>query len=98
MDPYEVSALDFFISEMSNNDFSWQEKAACRGANTDMFFLEEDQTKINQKKLVATRELCGGCPVSEQCLDFALDNYIHFGIWAGTTPLQRKAMRRERRS
>jgi WhiB family transcriptional regulator, redox-sensing transcriptional regulator len=93
-----MSALDFFISEMSNNDFSWQEKAACRGANTDMFFLEEDQTKINQKKLVATRELCGGCLVSKECLDFALDNYIHFGIWAGTTPLQRKAMRRERRS
>ena len=93
-----MSALDFFISEMSNNDFSWQDKSACRGANTDMFFLEEDQKKINHKKLEAAREICASCLVSKECLDFALDNYIHFGIWAGTTPLQRKAMRRERRS
>ena len=93
-----MSALDYFISEMSNNDFSWQEQAACRGANTDMFFMEEYQTGINQKKIVAAREMCGGCLVSKKCLDFALDNYIDFGIWAGTTPLQRKVLRRERRS
>lgn len=93
-----MSALDFFISEMSNTDFGWQEKAACRGANTDMFFMEEHQNGINQKKLVVARETCGGCSVSKECLDFALDNYIDFGIWAGTTPLQRKVMRRELRS
>jgi|APGre2960657404_1045060.scaffolds.fasta_scaffold56991_3 WhiB family redox-sensing transcriptional regulator len=92
-----MSALDYFISEMSNKDFSWQEQAACRGANTDMFFLEEDQTKINQKKLAAAREMCAECLVAEKCLDFALDNYIDFGIWAGTTPLQRKGLRREQR-
>ena len=89
-----MSALDYFISEMSNKDFSWQEQAACRGANTDMFFLEEDQTKINQKKLVATRELCGGCPVSEECLDFAL-KYGVSGYWGNTTEHERSKLRKQ---
>jgi WhiB family redox-sensing transcriptional regulator len=93
-----MSALDYFISEMSNKDFSWQEHAACRGVETDLFFLEEKQTGINQKKLADARDMCNRCSVAEKCLDFALDNYIDFGIWAGTTPLQRKGLRRERRS
>lgn len=28
---------------------------------------------------------CFSCPVKEQCLDYAIDERIHTGVWGGTT-------------
>jgi hypothetical protein len=49
-------------------------------------------------KLAQARLVCGGCKVQKECLDFAVQNNIKSGIWAGTTPLQRRGLRREYRN
>lgn len=44
------------------------------------------------------REICNRCPVKEQCLQHALDNKERWGMWGGTTPIERRRVeRRERR-
>jgi len=93
----EMSAAEDYYS-LVNNQFGFTEQAACRGAGPDLFFLNEDEKGANHIKLAEARTVCFSCKVKKECLDFAMDNNIKSGIWAGTTPLQRKALRREYRN
>lgn len=70
-----------------NKDFSWGDEAACKGMPTDMFFPERGNSTTERK---AIKELCGGCKVRQQCLDFAIDNFITYGIWGGMTLNERR--------
>lgn len=47
-----------------------------------------------QKYAKEAIEACGNCPVKSKCLNHAL-TYEEYGYWAGTTPNERKAMRKE---
>jgi hypothetical protein len=71
----------------------WQDKAACKSPDIDpaIFFPErgEDQKEV--------KAICSGCPVKEDCLDYALRNHERNGIWGGTSEKQRVALRRKRR-
>ena len=93
----EMSAAEDYYS-LINKRFEFMEDAACRGMGPELFFLDEDEKGANHIKLVQARTVCFTCKVNKECLDFAMDNNIKSGIWAGTTPLQRKALRRERRN
>jgi WhiB family transcriptional regulator, redox-sensing transcriptional regulator len=93
----EMSAAEDYYS-LVNKQFAFMEEAACRGMGPDLFFLNEDEKSINIIKLAEARTVCFKCKVQKECLDFATENNIKSGIWAGTTPLQRKALRRERRN
>jgi WhiB family redox-sensing transcriptional regulator len=44
----------------------------------------------------ATRELCEGCPVRQECLGAALADPDLVGLWGGTTDRERREMRRGR--
>lgn len=88
--------IDYY--KLVNNQFDFAEGAACRGLGPSTFFIDEDERGANHIKLAAARTICFGCKVRKECLDFAIENNIGSGIWAGTTPLQRKALRRERRN
>lgn len=93
----EMSAAEDYYS-LVNKQFAFVEEAACRGAGPDLFFLNEDERGANHIKLAEARTVCFTCKVQKECLDFAVENNIKSGIWAGTTPLQRKALRREHRN
>ena len=41
----------------------WHKAAACRGAESDLFFLERGHTST------AARAICADCPVAGVCLD-----------------------------
>lgn len=64
----------------------FQEKANCAEADTNLFFSEL------KSKVAKATALCNSCPVKSECLQFALDLQIEYGIYGGTTPQQRKAM------
>lgn len=68
----------------------WQNDAACLGTDPEMFFPEGPAAS-------QTLRICQHCPVFQQCLDHAMDNPTLRGIWAGTTDVQRRAMRKSRR-
>lgn len=93
----EMSAAEDYYS-LVNKQFAFVEEAACRGAGPELFFLNEEEKSINIMKLAEARLVCGSCKVQKECLDFAVENNIKSGIWAGTTPLQRKGLSRERRN
>lgn len=43
---------------------------------------------------VKAKAICAGCPVRAECLDYALADVELRGTWGGTSPGERKALRR----
>ena len=76
---------DWLISQPQD---SWRADAACRGADTDVFFIGPGH------KPDAAIAVCDRCEVRDECLEYALDNDEEFGIWGGLMPKQRKELRR----
>lgn len=56
-------------------------------AEADKLFFSE-----SAKKQAKAKALCAECPAINECLQFALNQEIEFGIFGGTTPQERKAL------
>ena len=69
---------------------AWTDQAACRGTDTEIFF------PANADEEAEALSICATCPVRAQCLEYAVRNKEIYGIWGGTTPEQRRRIRRER--
>lgn len=64
-------------------DDEWRKSAACKGAATSDFF------STGQEKVREMKRLCDTCEVRTQCLNFALENEITWGIYGGMTAQER---------
>lgn len=68
----------------------WQEQAACRKLSpeeADNIFFTDAAKKASKRAAF----LCGNCPVTRECLNFAL-LYNERGVWAETTVGERREM------
>lgn len=70
----------------------WQARAACRGVGPATFFVERGQS------VAEAHALCGRCPVTAECLEFAVANNEKFGIWGDVSERQRRRLRMRRAS
>jgi WhiB family redox-sensing transcriptional regulator len=68
----------------------WFDDAACRSADTDVFFPSSDAQATEAKRICAT------CPVREECLEYALTTRPADGVWGGLTPIERHRLIRRR--
>ncbi len=78
------------LFQVSDEDRSWQSRANCMGVDPDLFFPERGASTKEAK------EVCRGCVVRTDCLEFALRNSEKFGIWGGMSERERRKVRRER--
>ncbi len=69
---------------------SWQEYSNCLGVDADLFFPERGASTKEAK------QVCQGCVVRLDCLEFALVNSEKFGIWGGMSERERRRIRRQR--
>jgi hypothetical protein len=72
---------------------NWQEKAACIGAPTDIFFPEIPSGDIRRIHWAKAKEYCDQCSVTKECLAFVLPFEAQVnrrdGYWANMTPKER---------
>ncbi|WP_327350465.1 WhiB family transcriptional regulator [Streptomyces sp. NBC_01304] len=68
---------------------AWEERAACRTADPDELFVA-GAAQSDAKRI------CGACEVKTECLAYALDERIEFGVWGGMTERERRALLRRR--
>lgn len=68
----------------------WRDQAACQGHDPELWFPHESETGQPAK------QICGTCPVREQCLTWAIDHKQDYGIWGGLNHNQRKRLAKER--
>jgi WhiB family transcriptional regulator, redox-sensing transcriptional regulator len=69
---------------------NWQDQANCLGVDPDLFFPERGASTREAK------EVCRGCTVRMDCLEYALVNGEKFGIWGGLSERERRRLRRAR--
>ncbi|MFE2093316.1 WhiB family transcriptional regulator [Streptomyces sp. NPDC059460] len=75
---------------------NWRMQAACRDEDPDLFF----PIGSTGPALVQTdeaKEVCRGCPVREQCLEWAMENDQDSGVWGGLGEAERRALKRRTR-
>jgi WhiB family redox-sensing transcriptional regulator len=72
--------------------------AACKGADTDLFFGPDAEFVTARKKREAeAKAICARCPVRDACLAYALDTG-QYGVWGGLNEDERRAILRRQRS
>jgi WhiB family redox-sensing transcriptional regulator len=67
----------------------WSEHGLCRSTDPDELFV---QGAAQQR----AKAVCTGCPVRTECLAYALDHRVEFGVWGGMTERERRALLRRR--
>jgi len=80
--PTELLVLDL-------EERPWAAYASCRDADAELFFSPHDDDAA------AAKTICGGCPVAAECLEWALETRVRYGIWGGTTERERRRMLRK---
>ena len=72
----------------------WQDSAACEGLDPNIFVPSEGRGNNGRTAYKKAREFCGKCPVKIECLNFALQENMEFGMFGGTTPRERRSLRK----
>ncbi len=65
----------------------WRRRAACRGADLDLFFPGRGESAE------PARQVCAACLVRQPCLDYALSHGITHGVWGGLVERDRRGLR-----
>jgi WhiB family transcriptional regulator, redox-sensing transcriptional regulator len=82
--------MELFKLPEGLEDRGWQARANCMGVDPDLFFPERGASTREAK------EVCRGCVVREDCLEYALESGEKFGIWGGMSERERRRLRRAR--
>lgn len=43
------------------------------------------------------KKICDSCPIRDACLEYALKEKERYGMWGGTTPIERRRVERRQR-
>jgi WhiB family redox-sensing transcriptional regulator len=74
----------------------WWRSAACREMDPELFFPVGTRGP-SAGEIDRAKEVCAGCRVRRQCLQYALATHQMHGVWGGTTEDERQLrVRRER--
>lgn len=81
----------------------WRARAACLNHNPETWFPKGTRGRTGSKAdYRPAREICAGCPVTDECLRFALsgaiDTFHNEGMWGGLDPDQIRAVVKARRN
>lgn len=72
----------------------WQHRGACRGPHAAVFFppaqFERKSERIEREH--RAKEICASCPVSDECLDYAVTIREPHGIWGGLNEAERRLL------
>lgn len=66
-------------------------RSACKGLEPTIFYPASDEEALEAKAV------CAECPVREACLEHAIGNREHNGVWGGATERERQRIIRRRR-
>jgi WhiB family transcriptional regulator, redox-sensing transcriptional regulator len=83
-----ADTLFVLLTQLVVDDFAGH--PACAEVDSELFFPEVGDTST----VVKAKAICAGCEIREACADRAVRGGEPFGVWGGTTPTERREMRR----
>lgn len=78
------------FTKVSGTTAEFEQYGNCKGVDPDLFFPERGASTREAK------EVCRGCVVRDECLEYAITNGEKFGIWGGMSERERRRIRRQR--
>ncbi len=82
---------------MDREATDWRHRAACRDEDPELFFPVSD-VGPGARQAQQAKSVCARCPVQTECLNYAVDNGLHEGIFGGTTERERRHLTRSNRN
>lgn len=71
---------------------TWVVRAACRGLDPDIFH----PVRAGNAYVTQAKQICEGCSVRAECLEYALEAPEPLGVWGGLSAQERRRIRVER--
>lgn len=71
---------------------AWMARGNCRLYPPETFF-PSDGVGVER-----ARKICKGCPVIEECLEYALSERIEHGVWGGCSERERRRILKRRKA
>lgn len=75
----------------------WRDEALCVRHDPELFFPVSDSGP-SRLQTERAKDICASCPVRVECLEWAIDGAISFGVFGGLSEAERKSLSRRRRS
>lgn len=72
----------------------WRDRSLCRDSNPELFF-PIGATGAALEQIEAAKDVCAVCPVTSECLEFALATNQEAGIWGGMSEDERRQYRKD---
>lgn len=79
-----LSDHSFFV------DFPLFNQPKCADVEDKDFFFP-DNRRQEAERLPQLKAICSSCIHEKECLEYALEKHIAYGIWGGSTPAERDA-------
>lgn len=74
-------------------DERWKLRAQCVGEEPELWFPKGEGERLGNKHVRAldatARAICSRCPVTAECLTYALELDLRYGTWGGLTETDR---------
>lgn len=80
---------------MQKDDKTWRTRAACRGTDVSLWFpapAARTASVLELRRVRDAKAICEGCPVQQECLDYALGHTIWHGVWGALTEQERRTL------
>lgn len=84
---------DIFASRVRRVVLDWRDRAACLDVDPELFF-PVGNTGPAVDQIEHAKAVCSHCPVTEYCLQYALDTNQDSGVWGGLSEDERRALKR----
>jgi WhiB family redox-sensing transcriptional regulator len=81
-----LTLSDMLAMVGNGEDLSWQDSAPCAESDPEAWFPEKGGTAVPAKRI------CARCEVKEECLRYALEHEIQFGVWGGLSSDERRPL------
>lgn len=85
VDPAAATALRALAGEAHED---WRDDALCAETDPEEFFPEKGGSNR------AAKRICARCPVTAECLEYALEHDERYGLWGGLSERERRRIRR----
>lgn len=72
-------------------DQDWKQRGRCAETDPESFFPDQGGTARPAK------QVCQGCEVIAQCLQYALTHDEKYGVWGGMSERERNRLKKSRR-
>lgn len=71
----------------------WRHRAICRDEDPELFF-PIGNTGPALRQIEDAKSVCRRCPVTDECLNWALTSGQDSGVWGGLSEDERRALKR----